>query len=111
MRTRLPAVLLLLAWLLPVTAHASGVTGITATPSVVAWQADQQHPVGRAVPLSQVRTALHEVPGTAWHAVLASGAPRWRAAWHACALPGDDRVLPVPRRCAPPARAPPSTAL
>ncbi|GAA1022451.1 hypothetical protein Aple_075560 [Acrocarpospora pleiomorpha] len=110
MRTRLPAVLLLVAWLLPVTLHASGVTGITATPSAVSWQAEQQQPVGRALPLAQVRTA-HEVPGTAWHAVLASGAPLLRAVWHDSSLPGDDRARPTPRRCAPPARAPPSTQL
>ncbi|HEX8007024.1 MAG TPA: hypothetical protein VF482_11415 [Trebonia sp.] len=118
MRTRLPAVLLLLAWLLPVTVHASGVSDLTAAPGAVAravvWQADHQHDSGSAVhsvPLSKVRPAPHEVSGTAGHAVLASGGPRPRPAWHARALPGDDRALPASRRCAPPARAPPSTAL
>jgi hypothetical protein len=113
-RNRLPAVLLLLAWLLPLTVHASGVTDLTAAPSAVARAAAWQDDGGQAVhspPLSQVRPATHEVSGTAGHAVLASGGPRPRPALRARTLPGDDRALPAPRLCAPPARAPPSTAL
>ncbi|GIH22835.1 hypothetical protein Aph01nite_11450 [Acrocarpospora phusangensis] len=111
MRTRLPAVLLLLAWLLPVTAHASGVAGHGVTPNAVVWQADQQHQVGRPLPLPHVRADAPEISGTPWHAVLTSNAPGRRFARHSLALPGDDQTLPALRRYAPPARAPPSTPL
>ncbi|GAA0384777.1 hypothetical protein Acor_47910 [Acrocarpospora corrugata] len=139
MRTRLPALLLLLTWLLPGIAHGPRATattqpGITAPTRLAtastastrprpnartfganqatpAWHAhghDAQSTATRLAQLVQGRSGAHEGFGAA---VLGFGGSRPPGSWHVGMAPGDGSAPSDCRRCAPPARAPPSATL
>ncbi|TMR92732.1 hypothetical protein [Nonomuraea basaltis] len=113
MRTRLPvALLLLLSWFLPATAHARAVEPQVTAVHVTAWRAQEhpglgQEPYRNAV--LQGRHGLLGLAGPAGPAVLPSGLPYPTPAWAvAVARPGADD--PAGRRpVVAPARGPPST--
>ncbi|WP_188197324.1 hypothetical protein [Nonomuraea sp. SYSU D8015] len=112
MRTRLPAaLLLLLSWFMPATAHARAVEHLP-VPVVSAWRAQEQPGVGQEPyrhSMLHARHGLLGLAGPAGPAVLPSGLPHPARAWTAVvARPGAH--APADRRpAATPARGPPST--
>ncbi|MEV0385424.1 hypothetical protein [Nonomuraea sp. NPDC050643] len=113
MRTRLSAALLLvLSWFLPATAHAQVVQQVAAV-QAVSWRAEQQQSGMRQVPhpapAMRAWTGLHGVTGPG-AAVLDAGLPGFRHPWAAIVASGSADAPALRRPIAAPARAPPSAA-
>ncbi|MFI7131190.1 hypothetical protein ACIBQ1_36270 [Nonomuraea sp. NPDC050153] len=109
MRTTLPAaLLLLLSWFLPASAHAQVASHVVAVHARVQEPAGLQREPYRDV-VGQARHGLLGTAGTAGPAVLPSALPLPRRSWVALvACPAAD--VPADRRpAAAPARGPPST--
>ncbi|SEG91667.1 hypothetical protein SAMN05444920_107324 [Nonomuraea solani] len=113
MRTRLPAaLLLLLSWFLPATAHAQAVQQLTATAQATSWRAEQQHSGMRQVPhpgpVMRAWAGPYGVTGSG-AAVLGSGPAGHRHGWAVAVAPATTDAPARTRPDTAPARAPPST--
>jgi hypothetical protein len=114
MRNRLPAaLLLLLSWFLPATAHAQAVQQVAAVSAGAAWRAEQQHSGVRHVPPPAPDVRAWSGPGgvTGAAAALASERPGVRHPWAVAARTPRTGAPESRRPLAAPARAPPSTTL
>ncbi|TMR10227.1 hypothetical protein ETD86_40325 [Nonomuraea turkmeniaca] len=112
MRTRLPAaLLLLLSWFLPATAHARPAQ-VTPVQVVAAWRAQEQPGLGQEPyrhTTMQARHGLLGLAGAAGPAVLPSSLPYPAPAWAAVVAPSGTDIPAGRRPLTAKARGPPST--